>query len=121
MTVAFNPSQGSYGADVIYISKIVGAVLVIIGALAHSKSPIRKVIVWLWRRNVSGPIKDGARTLLTTTVQPMIAAESEITRAASRAQHDEQNVHISALSDRVGVIEAHITKPRSERERRDDQ
>lgn len=108
------------GSDLVQISGYVGAVALIAGFVFHRKSPIRRVLGWLWRRNVSGPIKDGARNLLTTTVQPMIAAESEITRAASRAQHDEQNVNIAALSDRVGVIEAHITRPRTERERKDD-
>ena len=108
------------GSGLVQVSAYIGALLVIFGFLFHSKSPIRRVLAWLVRRNITEPFVGKAREVLTTTVQPMIAAESEITRAASRAQHDEQNVHISALSDRVGVIEQHITRPRTERERKDD-
>lgn len=111
----------SVGTDLVQISSYIAAVAAAFTAILHSKSPIRKVVNWLVRRNVSEPITAKARALLETTVRPMIATEAELTRAASRAQHDEQNVHITDLSNRVGVIEAHITKPRSERERRDDQ
>lgn len=109
------------GTDIVQVSSYIVAAVAAFTAILHSKSPIRKVVNWLVRRNVSEPITAKARALLETTVQPMIKAEAELTRAASKAQHDEQNVSIGAISDRVGVIEQHITRPRTERERRGDQ
>lgn len=84
------------------MEEIVGiaAFFAAVAGLMHRKSPLRRVASWLWRRNVTEPATHLMRATIETTVRPIIAETVEpliaATRAASVAQHDEQNVNMRA-------------------------
>lgn len=93
--------------------------LVVAGAIAALgviwKSPIGTAVRWLLRRNVVTPLRSASKSLITETVQPMV----DDIKANARAQHDEQNMRLDQITDRLdghgrrlSLIEDHITRPR---------
>lgn len=81
----------------------------IVGALVVVVRPIRRPLVWVWRQLVAAPL---ARWLQSTVVRPMV----DEVRAASKAQHDEQNAKLDIqggklddLGRRMTAVEDFIT------------
>lgn len=88
----------------------------VVGALGVIwKSPIGRVIRWLCRRNISGPLSKAASRLVHDTVRPMV----DEVKANARQQHDEQNHSLQVIKStlaqhgsRLSYIEDHITRPK---------
>ena len=112
LTYQLPDSVQSGGADLIRVASYVTAILVIVSALMHPKSPLRKVCAWLWRRNVSQPVSSWAAHTINAVAKPLIEETSAVTRAASLAQHDEQNSAISAgftaVNGRLDVVSSRL-------------
>lgn len=100
----------SVGTDLTKIAAWLAAVVTILTILLNKRSPIRRVLGWLWQRNVSSPIAQTAAALIAHTVKPMI----DESRAASLAQHDEQNAtmkrEFGAINGRLDGIDGRLDK-----------
>ena len=98
------------GTDIAQLARYITALGAVLGVLFARKSPIRRPLAWLWRRNVSGPVSAAAATLIAHTVKPMI----DESRAASLAQHDEQNAtmkrEFGAVNGRLDGIDGRLDK-----------
>ena len=121
----------------INVATVAGAIVAVIGAgLALFRLPPLR---WLWHRNVTGPIKEGLGRTITTVARPLIDEAAAATRAASKAQHDEQNVVLTVgfarvndrldagsvimtkHTDQIAALNAAIKAPRTDRTRDGDQ
>lgn len=87
------------GANLVQIAAYLTATSAIVAMLFHRLSPLRRVTAWLWRRNVSGPVSGWAETRISATVAPLV----EASRAASLAQHEEQNTLMAAQSEAMAA------------------
>lgn len=110
LAYALPESVEAIGTDLTRIAAWLGAAATILTILLNKRSPLRRVIGWLWRRNVSGPVSAAAATLIAHTVKPMI----DESRAASLAQHDEQNAtmkrEFGAVNGRLDGIDGRLDK-----------
>lgn len=127
------------GADFLRIASWIAAAAAI--STIYHRSPFRKALRWIWRRNVSGPLRPLAVKLIQDAAQPLVDRAAEVTRAASLEQHDAQNEAISEgfrtvnerldkgaetmtdLGNRITAVEDIVTNPpkRQSRTRQDDQ
>ena len=89
----------------INVATIAGAIVAVIGAgLALFRLPPLR---WLWRRNVTGPIKEGLGRTITTGARPLI---------------DEAAAEIMAThTTQIAALEKAVTEPRTKRTRDGDQ
>lgn len=98
------------GTDIAQLARYITALGVVLGVVFARKSPIRRPLAWLWRRNVSEPVSAAAAALIAHTVKPMIDGA----RTAALAQHDEQNASISqgfaAVNGRLDGIDGRLDK-----------
>ena len=121
----------------INVATIAGAIVAVIcaGLALFRLPPLR----WLWCRNVTGPINEGLGRTITTVARPLIDEAADATRAASKAQHDEQNVVLTVgfarvndrldagsvimtkHTDQIAALEKAVTEPRTKRTRDGDQ
>jgi hypothetical protein len=100
----------SVGTDVTKIAAWLAALATIATVLLNKRSPFRRILGWLWRRNVSDPVSAAAATLIAHTVRPMIDGA----RSAALAQHDEQNATMTrefgAVNGRLDAIDGRLDK-----------
>lgn len=133
------PEVQDAGANLLQLAAYAAA-LAAISALWR-KSPVRRVVAWLWRRNVSGPIGGWAERNIAATVHPIVQAS----RDAALAQHEEQNALMAAQSaamaegftavnhrldrnaktierhtEQISELERDLRAPRTRRTRHDD-
>lgn len=108
------PTVESVGADLLQLAAIVGAVGVILAAWWKTRRHLARPARWLWRKlwrddhgNHYGPA-ERARTLVRSAVDPMIQASM----AASREQHDQQNVRLDGIEQRLVSLEEFVTTPK---------
>lgn len=71
-------------------------------------SPPRRALGWLWRRNVSVPVSGWATHVIRTAAQPLVDENSSLTRAASLAQHEEQNAAIDCVHNEVCEVKKNV-------------
>ena len=121
----------------INVATIAGAIVAVIGAgLALFRLPPLRC---LCPPNSTGPIKEGLGRSTTTFSRPLFDEASAATRAASKAQHDEQNVVLTVgfarvndrldagsvimtkHTDQIAALNAAIKAPRTDRTRDGDQ
>ena len=98
------------------IWKLILATAAVLTALSVIKgSPIGRLVRWLVRRNITGPLSHASTRLVHDAVRPMI----DEVKANAKQQHDEQNASLHVIKStlaghgsRLSLIEDHITRPK---------
>lgn len=93
------------------------AVATISFLLWHRKSPFRRVVTWLWKRNVSGPVWGTASQVVRSALRKDLdQLDAKITDLSNRndGQHTENAALIAALRADFGEHMSHSEEMRTE-------
>jgi len=90
---------------VIWLSAVLAAMAVIVGLLWHKRSPIRRTVLFVWRRLIGEPFGMAVRGYVRDAVQPEIAClntkidEVSTTVARLSTLNSEQHAETAAKID----------------------
>jgi hypothetical protein len=80
---------------------LIAGIVASTGVLLHRRSPLRRVLGWVFRRNIGQPVSVWARTAVRGVVQPMF----DILHEENTEQHAANNAKLTEVSTKLQRIE----------------
>lgn len=111
------PGRAAEARDwVLWVSVIIGGFATIWTALWAKRSPVRRMIVWLFNRNVGQPIAKAARKIILEVLKPDLdQINAKVDELSSRNDHQ----HIENARSIAGLradLNAHMSEAETSRD-----